>query len=110
MNLACRSYYSTKRRYRRLKAKEKSEIMATVDERLKRVIVAWLGVNERDIVPEVSFLEDLDADSLDLLDLMMAIEDEFSINISPDDMEQLETVQEAKDYIEKQLQSRQNRE
>ncbi len=84
--------------------------MATVDERLKRVIVAWLGVNERDIVPEVSFLEDLDADSLDLLDLMMAIEDEFSINISPDDMEQLETVQEAKDYIEKQLQSRQNRE
>ncbi len=82
--------------------------MATVDERLKRVIVAWLGVNERDIVPEASFLEDLDADSLDLLDLMMAIEDEFSINISPDDMEQLETVQEAKDYIEKQLQSRQN--
>lgn len=84
--------------------------MATVDERLKRVIVAWLGVTERDIVPEASFLEDLDADSLDLLDLMMAIADEFSINLAPDDMEQLETVQEAKDYIEKQLQSRQNME
>jgi acyl carrier protein len=92
MNLACRSYYCTKRRYRRLKAQEKSEIMATIEERLKRVIVAWLDVNERDVVPEASFLEDLDGDSLDLLDLMMAIEEEFSIDISPDEMEQLETV------------------
>ncbi len=66
--------------------------MATIEERLKRVIVAWLDVNERDVVPEASFLEDLDGDSLDLLDLMMAIEEEFSIDISPDEMEQLETV------------------
>jgi len=79
--------------------------MTTVDERLKRVIVAWLDVKERDIFPETSFLEDLNADSLDLVDLMMAIEEEFSIDISPEDMEQLETVQEAKDYIEKQLRS-----
>ncbi len=79
--------------------------MATVDERLKRVIAAWLDVKERDIVPETSFLEDLNADSLDLVDLMMAIEEEFSLDISPEDMEQLETVQEAKDYIEKQLRS-----
>ncbi len=56
-----------------------------------------MGVDEHNVVPKAS--------SLDLIDLIMAIEEEFSMGISPEEMERRETVQEAKDYIEKRLQS-----
>ena len=78
--------------------------MATVFERVKQLIVDRLGVEEDKVVPAASFAENLDADSLDLVELIMAIEEEFSspnnsITISDEDAEKITTVQEAVDYI-----------
>ena len=78
--------------------------MATVFERLQRIIIDQLGVEEKQVVPDASLVEDLNADSLDLVELTMAIEDEFSddnrkIQIPDEDAEKLRTVQHAVDYI-----------
>ena len=78
--------------------------MATVFERLKKIIVDQLGVEEEQVIPDVSFVDDLNADSLDLVELIMAMEEEFSddnrqIRISDEDAEGIKTVQEAIDYI-----------
>jgi acyl carrier protein len=77
--------------------------MATIDERLKRIIVDQLGVDESEVVPSASFVEDLNADSLDLVELIMSLEEEFQLQISDDDAEKITTVQEAEDYIEEHL-------
>jgi acyl carrier protein len=76
--------------------------MATtsVNERLKKIIVDQLGVDESEVVPSASFVEDLNADSLDLVELIMSLEEEFKIQISDEDAEKITTVQEAEDYIE----------
>ncbi|MFQ5875967.1 MAG: acyl carrier protein [Dehalococcoidia bacterium] len=78
--------------------------MVTVFERLKRIIIDQLGVEEEQVVLSASFVDDLNADSLDLVELVMAIEEEFSddnrrIQISDEDAEKLRTVQDALDYI-----------
>jgi acyl carrier protein len=77
--------------------------MANIDERLKKIIVDQLGVDEAEVVPNASFVEDLNADSLDLVELIMSLEEEFKIQISDEDAEKITTVQEAQDYIEEHL-------
>ncbi len=77
--------------------------MATVFERLKKIIVDQLGVDESEVVPNASFVEDLNADSLDLVELIMSLEEEFKLQISDEDAEKITTVQEADDYIEEHL-------
>ena len=77
--------------------------MATVFERLKKIIVDQLGVDESEVVPSASFVEDLNADSLDLVELIMSLEEEFKLQISDEDAEKITTVQEADDYIEEHL-------
>jgi acyl carrier protein len=77
--------------------------MATVSERLKKIIVDQLGVDEGEVVPNASFVEDLNADSLDLVELIMSLEEEFKLQISDEDAEKITTVQEAEDYIEEHL-------
>jgi acyl carrier protein len=78
--------------------------MATVLERIKKVTVEQLGVEEAEVKPESSFVEDLGADSLDLVELIMALEEEFStpekkIEIPDEDSEKLGTVQDAINYV-----------
>jgi acyl carrier protein len=77
--------------------------MATIQERLKKIIVDQLGVDESEVVPSASFVEDLNADSLDLVELIMSLEEEFKVQISDEDAEKITTVQEAEDYIEEHL-------
>ena len=77
--------------------------MANVSERLKKIIVDQLGVDESEVVPSASFVEDLNADSLDLVELIMSLEEEFKLQISDEDAEKITTVQEADDYIEEHL-------
>ena len=78
--------------------------MATIFERVKRIIVERLGVDEEEVAPSANFVDDLGADSLDLVELIMSIEEEFSqssqkVEIPDDDAEKITTVQEAVDYI-----------
>lgn len=78
--------------------------MATVFERVKRIIVEQLGVEESEVVPSASFVDDLNADSLDLVELIMSVEEEFSkdgkvIEISDEDAEKIVTVQDAVDFL-----------
>ncbi len=78
--------------------------MATVFERVRKIIVDQLGVEEEDVVPTASFVDDLNADSLDLVELIMSMEEEFSsgdhnLEISDEDAEKIVTVQDAVDYI-----------
>ena len=82
--------------------------MATVTERLKRVVVDRLGVDENQVIPDASFTEDLNADSLDLVELIMAIEEEFAVDgqpleITDEDAEKIQTVGQAIDYIKEHL-------
>jgi acyl carrier protein len=77
--------------------------VATVSERLKKIIVDQLGVDESEVVPSASFVEDLNADSLDLVELIMSLEEEFKLQITDEDAEKITTVQEAEDYIEEHL-------
>jgi acyl carrier protein len=78
--------------------------VAAVFERIKKIIIENLEVEEKDIVPSASFVEDLGADSLDLVELTMSLEEEFStpnnkIEIPDEDAEKILTVQNAIDYI-----------
>ena len=73
--------------------------MSTVSEQLKKIIVDQLGVDESEVVSSASFVEDLNADSLDLVELIMSLEEEFKLQISDEDAEKITTVQEADDYI-----------
>ena len=81
--------------------------MATVFERIKSIVVEQLGVEEKDVVPTASFVEDLGADSLDLVELIMSLEEEFSnpdrkIEIPDEAAEKIVTIQDAIDYIKEQ--------
>jgi acyl carrier protein len=71
-----------------------------VAERVKKMIVEQLGVNESEVVPEAKFIDDLGADSLDIVELVMALEDEYGIEIPDEDAEKIETVGDAIRYIE----------
>jgi acyl carrier protein len=72
----------------------------TVVEKVKKMIVEQLGVNESEVVPEAKFIDDLGADSLDIVELVMALEDEYGIEIPDEDAEKIETVGDAVRYIE----------
>ena len=78
--------------------------MATIFERIKKIIVDQLGVEEEEVLPSARFVDDLGADSLDLVELMMSLEEEFSnpsqkIEIPDEDAEKIVTIQNAVDYI-----------
>lgn len=73
----------------------------SAEEKIKKIICEQLEVKEEDVVPEASFVDDLGADSLDQVELIMALEEEFDISISDDDAEKIATVKDAIEYIEK---------
>jgi len=78
--------------------------VASIFERVKKIIVEQLGVDDNEVVPSANFVDDLGADSLDLVELIMSLEEEFSdsskkIEIPDDDAEKILTVQDAIDYI-----------
>lgn len=71
----------------------------SVEDKIKKIIVEKLGVDAKEVVPEASFTDDLGADSLDLVELIMSMEEEFDIDISDEEAEKLVSVKEAVDYI-----------
>jgi acyl carrier protein len=75
--------------------------MASVEERVKQIIVEQLGVDEGEVTPTASFVDDLGADSLDTVELVMAFEEAFGIEIPDEDAEKIATVKDAIEYIEK---------
>ena len=75
--------------------------MSSVAERVREIIIEQLGVNAEQVVPEAKFVEDLGADSLDTVELVMALEEEFGAEIPDEEAEKLTTVGEAVAYIEK---------
>jgi len=74
--------------------------MASVEEKVKHIIVEQLGVDEDEVAAEASFVDDLGADSLDVVELVMALEEEFGVEIPDEDAEKIATVGEAVKYIE----------
>jgi acyl carrier protein len=75
--------------------------MASVEERVKQIIVEQLGVDEGEVTPSASFVDDLGADSLDTVELVMAFEEAFGIEIPDEDAEKIATVKDAIEYIDK---------
>jgi acyl carrier protein len=74
--------------------------MASIEERVKQIIVEQLGVDEAEVTPNASFVDDLGADSLDTVELVMAFEEAFELEIPDEDAEKIQTVKDAVDYIE----------
>lgn len=74
--------------------------MSTTVERVTKLVCEQLGVKEEEVTPEASFVEDLGADSLDTVELVMALEEEFETEIPDEEAEKITTVKEAIDYIE----------
>ena len=74
--------------------------MSSVADRVKEIVIEQLGVNADQVVPDAKFIEDLGADSLDTVELVMALEEEFDTEIPDDEAEKITTVGQAVDYIE----------
>ena len=73
--------------------------MSDIESKVKEIIVLQLGVNEDDVTPEASFVQDLGADSLDIVELVMALEEEFNIEIPDEDADKITNVGSAIEYI-----------
>ncbi len=73
--------------------------MSNIEERVKKIIIEQLGVKEEDVKSEASFVDDLGADSLDTVELVMALEEEFDTEIPDEEAEKITTVQAAIDYV-----------
>ena len=73
--------------------------MASVEERVKQIVAEQLGVDAAQVTPEAAFMDDLGADSLDTVELVMALEEEFDVEISDEDAEKIQKVQDAVSYI-----------
>jgi acyl carrier protein len=82
-------------------AQRRQNSMASVDERVKQIIVEQLGVDEGEVTATASFVDDLGADSLDTVELVMAFEEAFGIEIPDEDAEKIATVKDAVEYIQK---------
>lgn len=74
-----------------------------INDRVKKIISEQLGVEEEEVTPEANFVEDLGADSLDTVELVMALEEKFGIEIPDEDAEKITTVQNAIDYISEKV-------
>jgi acyl carrier protein len=79
---------------------EVNGLMSAVEEKVKSIVVNQLGVNEEEVTNEASFVEDLGADSLDIVELVMALEEEFGIEIPDEEAEKIRTVGESIAFIE----------
>jgi acyl carrier protein len=77
---------------------------SAVEAKVREIICEQLGVNEGDVTPDASFIEDLGADSLDIVELVMALEEEYDMEISDEEAEKIRTVQDVVNYIERQNQ------
>ena len=77
--------------------------MADIEEKIKKIICEQLDVPEEDVVPAATFVDDLGADSLDQVELIMAMEEEFDLSIPDEDAETIASVQNAIDYVKKAL-------
>jgi acyl carrier protein len=77
--------------------------MANIEEKVKKIIVDQLGVEPGDVTPDATFVEDLGADSLDTVELVMAFEEEFGIEIPDEDAEKMTKVQNVIDYIKERV-------
>ncbi|HES75696.1 MAG: acyl carrier protein [Halothiobacillaceae bacterium] len=73
--------------------------MSSIEERVKKIVVEQLGVKEEDVTVDASFVDDLGADSLDTVELVMALEEEFECEIPDEDAEKITTVQQAVEFI-----------
>jgi len=82
---------------------EDRKTMSSVEERVKKIIVEQLGVKDDEVTNEASFVDDLGADSLDTVELVMALEEEFECEIPDEEAENITTVQQAIDYINANL-------
>ena len=78
---------------------------SSIEEKVKELIVQQLGVSESEVVPEAKFIDDLGADSLDLVELVMALEDEYGIDIPDEDVEKIVTVGDAIKYLQERVQA-----
>lgn len=81
-------------------------VASNIEERVKEIISENLGVNKETITRETSFIEDIGADSLDIVELVMELEEEFEITIPDEQAEKIKTVGEAIDYIEKEMKNK----
>ena len=79
--------------------------MPAVEDKVKQIIVDQLGVEPEDVTPAASFVDDLGADSLDRVELVMALEETFGVEIPDEDAEKISTVKDAVDYIQKNAKS-----
>jgi acyl carrier protein len=77
--------------------------MADIEEKVRKIVCEQLDVPEEDVVPAAAFVDDLGADSLDQVELIMAMEEEFDLSIPDEDAENIATVQNAIDYVQKAL-------
>ncbi len=77
--------------------------MSSIDDKVKKIIVDQLGVDPNEVTNEASFIDDLGADSLDTVELVMAFEEEFDIEIPDEDAEKMATVGQAVEYLKKKL-------
>jgi acyl carrier protein len=88
---------------RGLPSRGEGEGMSSIEERVRKIVIEQLGVKEEDITPEASFVDDLGADSLDTVELVMALEEEFECDIPDEEAEKITTVQQAIDYVQSHL-------
>ncbi|MGH9326686.1 MAG: acyl carrier protein [Terriglobia bacterium] len=82
--------------------------MASIEEKVKQLIVEQLGVDEAEVTPAAHFVDDLGADSLDIVELVMTFEESFEIEIPDEDAEKIATVKDAVDYIQSHVKSSAN--
>jgi len=90
---------SLERRDTSTRFREETTPMSTIEERVKKIVIEQLGVKEDEVTPNANFVDDLGADSLDTVELVMALEEEFECEIPDEEAEKITSVQQAIDYV-----------